>query len=147
MNEPTPSSDAPSSPAPTPVPWLAPFLLLIGSTGFAAAWVLLAWTRDQQCSWMAVLAALDAVLLVRLARMPAGWLRATLAGAATAGSILLANWGIAAAQMGKPMGLLPWESMGKLGPSFAWVLVTQANHPADLAWLWLGLVLAVAASR
>jgi hypothetical protein len=129
------------------VPWLAPFLLLIGSTGFAAAWVLLAWTRDQQCSWMAVLAALDAVLLVRLARMPAGWLRATLAGAATAGSILLANWGIAAAQMGKPMGLLPWESMGKLGPSFAWVLVTQANHPADLAWLWLGLVLAVAASR
>ena len=147
MNEPPLSPHVPSSPAPASVPWLAPFLLLIGSTGFAAAWVLLAWTRDQQCSWMAVLAALDAVLLVRLARMPAGWLRATLAGAATAGSILLANWGIAAAQMGKPMGLLPWESMGKLGPSFAWVLVTQANHPADVAWLWLGLVLAVAASR
>jgi hypothetical protein len=126
---------------------LAAILLLIGSTGFAAAWILLAWARDQQCSWMAVLAAVDAVLLVRLARMPAGWLRATLAGAATAVSILLANWGIAAAQMGKPMGLLPWESMGKLGPSFAWVLVTQANHPADLAWLWLGLVLAVVASR
>jgi hypothetical protein len=147
MNEPTSSSRAPSPPAPAPVPWLAPVLLLIGSTGFAAAWILLAWSRDQQCSWMAVLAALDAVLLVRLARMPAGWLRATLAGAATAGSILLANWGIAAAQMGKPMGLLPWESMGKLGPSFAWVLATQANHPADLAWLWLGLVLAVVASR
>jgi hypothetical protein len=129
------------------VPWLAPVLLLIGSTGFAAAWVLLAWSRDQQCSWMAVLAALDAVLLVRLARMPAGWLRASLACAATAVAILLANWGIAAAQMGKPMGLLPWESMGKLGPSFAWVLATQANQPADLAWLWLGLVLAVVASR
>jgi len=146
MNEPAPSPHAPPAPAPT-VPWLAAILLLIGSMGFAAAWILLAWARDQQCSWMAVLAAVDAVLLVRLARMPAGWLRATLAGAATAVSILLANWGIAAAQMGKPMGLLPWESMGKLGPSFAWVLVTQANHPADLAWLWLGLVLAVVASR
>jgi hypothetical protein len=142
MNE-----SASSTPAPATVPWLAPVLLLIGSTGFAAAWVLLAWTRDQQCSWMAVLGALDAVLLVRLARMPAGWLRACFAGVATALTIALANWGIAAAQMGKPMGLLPWESMGKLGPTLAWVLVSHANRPADLAWLWVALVLAVMASR
>lgn len=141
MNEP---AAAPTAPA---VPWLAPLLLLIGSTGFAAAWVLLAWTRDRQCSWMAILAAFDAVLLVRLARMPAGWLRASFAGAATALTIALANWGIAAAQMGKPMGLLPWESMGKLGPNLAWVLVHQANGPADLAWLWIGLVVAVVAAR
>jgi len=136
-----------ASSAPATVPWLAPILLLIGSTGFAAAWVLLAWTRDQQCSWMAVLGALDAVLLVRLARMPAGWLRAGFAGVATALTIAFANWGIAAAQMGKPMGLLPWESMGKLGPTLAWVLVSHANRPADLAWLWVALVLAVMASR
>jgi hypothetical protein len=136
-----------SRPAPAVVPWLAFLLLLIGTTGFAAAWVLLASWRDQQCSWMAVLAALDAVLLVRLARMPGGWLRATCAGLATAFAIALANWGIAAAQMGKPMGLLPWESMGKLGPVLAWVLVSHANGPGDLAWLWVALVLAVFASR
>ena len=134
----------PTSPS---VPWLALFLLLIGTTGFAAAWVLLASWRDQQCSWMAVLAALDAVLLVRLARMPTGWLRAAFGGLATALAIAWANWGIAAAQMGKPMGLLPWESMGKLGPALAWVLMRHANTPADLAWLWLALVLAVLASR
>jgi hypothetical protein len=136
-----------SPPAPAAVPWLALILLLIGTTGFAAAWVLLASWRDQQCSWMAVLAALDAVLLLRLARMPAGWLRATFAGGATALSIVLANWGIAAAQMGKPMGLLPWESMGKLGPALAWVLMSHANTPTDLAWLWVALVIAVFASR
>ncbi|NUS38982.1 MAG: hypothetical protein HOQ02_08165 [Lysobacter sp.] len=142
MNEsvPTPSAPAPSA-------WLAAFLLLIGSTGFAAAWVLMAWTRDRQCSWMAVLAAIDAILLVRLARVPAGWPRAALAVLATAASIAFANWGIAAAQMGKPMGLLPWESMGKLGPSFAWVLATLANRPADLAWLWIALVVALLAGR
>lgn len=129
------------------VPWLALVLLLIGTTGFAAAWILLASWRDQQCSWMAVLAAVDAVLLLRLARMPGGWVRAAFGGMATALAIALANWGIAAAQMGKPMGLLPWESMGKLGPTLAWVLVSQANTPADLAWLWVALVLAVLASR
>jgi hypothetical protein len=141
------NDSASSAPAPAPVPWLATVLLLIGTTGFAAAWVLLASWRDQQCSWMAVLAAFDAVLLLRLARMPGGWLRATFAGVATATAIGLANWGIAAAQMGKPMGLLPWESMGKLGPTLAWVLVSHANQPVDLAWLWVALVLAIAAGR
>lgn len=136
-----------SSPAHAAIPWLALALLLIGTTGFAAAWVLLASWRDQQCSWMAVLGALDAVLLVRLSRMPSGWLRGAFGGAATALTIALANWGIVAAQMGKPMGLLPWESMTKLGPTLAWVLASHANRPADLAWLWIALVLGVVASR
>src|SRR3546814_992417 len=57
-----------------------------------------------------VFAAIDAVLLLRLARMPAGGLRMLAAVAATSLSIVLANWGIAAAQIGKLMGLLPWES-------------------------------------
>jgi hypothetical protein len=127
--------------------WLAPALLLLGSVGFAAAWVLLAFARNRQCSWMAVLAACDAAVLVRLARMPPGWRRASLAVASTAITIVLANWGIAAAQMGQVMGLLPWESMTRLGPSLAWTLVSMANPPIDLLWLWMGLVLAVATSR
>ena len=134
-------------PAPRPAAWFAPALLLLGSFGFAAAWVLLAFARDRQCSWMAVLAAVDAVLLLRLARVPAGWKRSASAVAATALSIALANWGIAAAQIGKVMGLLPWESLAKLGLSYAWTLATLANRPADLAWLLAALLLAAIAAR
>jgi hypothetical protein len=130
-----------------PSPWLAPTLAALGSLGFAAAWVLLAFAYNRQCSWMAVLAACDAAVLVRLARMPSGWRRASVAVASTAITILLANRGIAAAQMGQVMGLLPWESMIRLGPSLAWTLASLANPPVDLLWLWAALVLAVVISR
>ena len=133
--------------APQPARWLAPFFVLIGSFGFAAAWVLLAFARDTQCSWMAVFAAVDAVLLLRLARMPPGWQRSVFAVTATALAIVLANWGIAAAQIGKVMGLLPWESLVKLGPAYAWTLASLANGPADIAWLLAALVFAAIAAR
>lgn len=122
-------------------------LVTLGSAGFAAAWVLLAYTRNQQSSWMAVLAALDAVLLLRMARMPASWLRAMLAVAATMASIVLANWGIAAAQIGKMMGLLPWQAMAKQGLDYSWTLATLANGPVDLAWLAAALLVALIAGR
>ena len=127
--------------------WFAAALLAVGSFGFAAAWVLLAFARDRQCSWMSLLAAVDAALLLRLSRTPAGWPRAGLAVAATMATILLANWGIAAAQIGRSMGLLPWESMTRLGPFYAWTLANLANPPADLLWLAAALVLAAVTSR
>jgi hypothetical protein len=126
---------------------LAPALVALGSCGFAAAWILLAFARDRQCSWMAVFAAIDAVLLLRLVRMPAGAWRMFAAVLATSLSIVLANWGIAATQIGKLMGLLPWESAFKLGPQYAWTLAGLANKPADLAWLAAALLLAAIASR
>jgi hypothetical protein len=134
-------------PAPPPARWLAPLFALLGSFGFAAAWVLLAFARNTQCSWMAVFAAIDAVLLLRLARMPPGWSRSALAVAATALAIALANWGIAAAQIGKVLGLLPWESLAKLGLSYAWTLASLANKPADFVWLAAALLFAAIAAR
>jgi hypothetical protein len=136
-----------NDPVPRPARWLAPAFALLGSFGFAAAWVLLAFARDTQCSWMAVFAAIDAVLLLRLARMAPGWARSALAVAATALAIVLANWGIAAAQIGKVMGLLPWESLLKLGPNYAWTLASLANKPMDIAWLLAALVFAAIAAR
>ena len=127
--------------------WIAPALLLIGSAGFAAAWILVAFARDRQCSWMAVFAAVDAVVLLRIARMRGGTSRMALAVAATAVTIALANWGIAAAQIGRSVGLLPWESMMKLGPFYAWTLINLANLPADLLWLGASLVVAAVAAR
>jgi hypothetical protein len=126
---------------------LAILLLLAGCFGFAAAWVLVAFARDRQCSWMALLAALDAVFLLRLARMPAGATRSLLAVGGTLLTIVLANWGIAAAQIGRSMGLLQWESLGKLGPFYAWTLANLANPPVDLLWLAASVVLAAIAAR
>ena len=51
--------------------WLAPALLALGSLGCAAAWILIALSTGRLCAWMALLAALDAAVLLRLARMPA----------------------------------------------------------------------------
>ncbi len=127
--------------------WLAPALLVLGSLGCAAAWILLALASDRQCSWMALLAALDAALLLRLARMPAGRARMLLAMLGTGATVAVANWGIAAGQIGRAMGLPPWESALKLGSGYAWTLAGLANTPADLAWVGAGLLLAALAAR
>ncbi|WP_143703867.1 MULTISPECIES: hypothetical protein [Luteimonas] len=126
---------------------LAIALLLLGSAGIAAAWVLLADARDSQVSWMAVIAALDAAWLLRLARVHPGPLRAAIGTAATALAIVLAGFGIVAAQLARPMGMLPWESVLKLGPHHAWTLASMANSATDIAWLCAGLVIAAVLSR
>ncbi|MEP6634661.1 MAG: hypothetical protein ABJA62_10690, partial [Luteimonas sp.] len=90
-----------SEPAPRASRWFAWLLLSLGSAGVAAAWILLAFAHDRQSSWMAVIAAVDAAAMLRLARVPSGWARAGYGLLATAAAIALANWGIAAAQIGR----------------------------------------------
>ncbi len=126
-----------------PHPFALP-LLALGVAGFAALWVLatLALQRGQ-CAWLAPLAALDMLVLLRIARWPAGVARAAWALLATAAVILLANFGIAAAEMGRNMGLMPWASALKLGPNHAAILLQLANGPAE--WAWYALALAGAA--
>lgn len=134
MDHPTPKA--------RPGPGLAIVMLLIGSAGFAALWVLLALYTDRQLGWMALPGAVDAVLLLRLGGMRRSWLRAACAVAATAMIIVLANWGIAGGQIGAAMGLLPWESLQKLGLGYAWSLAQLANGGIELAWAAAALVLA-----
>lgn len=129
------------------MPLLALFLLLVGSAGIAATWVLATRFGGGQLSWFAVLAALDAALMLRLGGMRGGWKRAALAVLGTALAIALANWGIVATQMGLPMGLLPWESIARLGPDFVWMLTMLVNGPVDFAWWGAALVVAAVASR
>jgi len=128
-------------------PILALTLLLLGSIGIAATWIMIAYAGDGQASWVALLAAVDAALLLRLGRMRPGWQRSGWAVAGTVLAIVLANWGVVAAQMGKPMGLLPWQSMFRLGADFVWTLVQLANGPVDIACWTLALVVAVITSR
>lgn len=128
-------------------PLLAVGLLLLASLGVAAAWVLVAMALDSQASWMALVAAADAALVVRLARLRPGAVRALCGMLATLLAILAANWGIVAAWLGRNLGLLPWESMLKLGPEFGWLLMRLGNGGADLAWLAAALLVAAFASR
>lgn len=128
-------------------PVFATGLLLLASLGIAAAWVLLALALGRQCSWMALVAAADAALVVRLARLRPGGRRALWGVLATVLAIGAANWGLVAAWLGRNLGLLPWESMLKLGPEFGWLLMRLSNGPADLAWLAAGVVVAAVASR
>ena len=125
--------------------WFALPLLLLGLLGFVSAWVLLALLLARQCAWLAPLAALDMVLLLAIGRWPAGAGRAGLAVAGTALAIVLANFGIAAGELGQSFGMRPWESATMLGANHAWTLLQMANTPLDLAFYASGLLVALVA--
>lgn len=123
-------------------PLIRLLLPLLGCLGFAAAWVLLARLLQSQASWLAPLAALDVVLMLHLGRVRPGWPRTILAMASTLAIIALANWGIAATEIGRLLGLLPWESGLRLGPDYARELIQLATSRLDLIWYASGVVLA-----
>jgi hypothetical protein len=140
----TPPSSVPAGQARR---WLWLPLLLLGCLTITVAWMLLALSTGRQNGWFAVVAALDAALMLRMGGMARGGLRALTAATATALVIAAANWGIASAYIGGPMGLTPWESILKMGPHYAWTLAGLANSTADLVWMGVALVVAAVASR
>ena len=127
--------------------WLAPALLLLATLGCAAAWILVALAAGRQSSWMAVVAAIDTAVLLRVARAPSGLPRAVAGVAATLATIALANWGIAASEIGRSVGMLPWDAAVRLGPDYAWTLAVLANGAADRLWLATAIVVAAIGSR
>lgn len=118
------------------------FMLVIGCLGAAAAWVLLALYGNGQKGWMAVVAALDAAWMLRLGGLRPGWSRSALAVVGTLTVVALANWGIAALQIGLPMGLDLWESLSKPGFGYIWLLAGLANGTFDKACIAVAVVLA-----
>ncbi|WP_427852686.1 hypothetical protein [Stenotrophomonas acidaminiphila] len=125
-----------------PQHWLWPLLLLLGSATLAIAWLMVALATGSQAGWMAVAAAAEAAWMLRLGTLAAGRTRIALAMLATLLIALAANWGIAAAYIGGPMGLAPWESALRLGPHLAWTLIGLANGTAEILWLLAGLAVA-----
>lgn len=117
-------------------------MLVIGCLGAAAAWVLLALYGNGQKGWMAVVAALDAAWMLRLGGLRPGWSRSGLAVLGTLVAIALANWGIAALQIGLPMGLDLWESLSKPGLGYVWLLAGLANSAFDRTCIAVAVVLA-----
>ncbi len=133
----------PPTPRDTPsARWIAPVMLLLGSTCFVLVWTLLAIYLDSQSTWMAVVGAIDSALLLRLGGMRPGIRRAALAVGATSGIILIFNWVMVATQIGMVMGLNPLDSALKLGMHHAQILACLANGGADLTWMAVALLVA-----
>ena len=126
-----------------PSRWLVPLMLLLGGAGVVLVWVTLALYLQRQSGWMALLAALDVIVVLRLAGMPAGAPRAALALVATAVICGMSLWGIVATQLGFALGLTPWDSALKLGLHHGWTLLMLAMTPLD--WIALALAPPVAA--
>ncbi|GAB6196739.1 hypothetical protein [Lysobacter xanthus] len=129
--------------APSSRPWLAWLLLPLVVAGFAALWTLAALYSERQCSFLAVVGAVDVLWVLGLARRLRPGPRAAVATVSTLVLAALANWAIIAIHVGVPLGNGPAEAMGKLGAHHAWTLAGIANDWRD--GVWLAIALAVAA--
>lgn len=139
---------APSSVSAGWLSWTYRLVLLLGAcAGFAAIWVILAWSQGSQCGWMALLGALDVVWILRLSGWPPGGSRRLASVAGTALIVVLANWWIIAVHMGEMMGFDPLDSAMRLGLQHAWLLAKLANSAFDLAMIGVALVLAAILAR
>lgn len=127
--------------------WLSWLLLALGAAGFAALWIMLGLFNGRANGWMAVLAALDMALLLRLGHWPGGASRALAAVVATTLVVVVANWVVIAGQLGRMLGLGPWESSVRLGADHAWTLARLLNSGADEAWIAVALVVALVTAR
>ncbi len=121
---------------------LPAFALAAGVLGVAALWLAATRVVGGSTGWMALVAAVDLALMLRLAAMPPGRARALAAVAGTVLAIALAYWMLAAAEMGRWLGLQPWESATRLGPVLAWELVRHGHGLWDAALALASLPLA-----
>jgi hypothetical protein len=89
---------------------IALFAGIAAIAGVAAIWAGIAAITMGQTAWMAIVAALDAALLMRLAGWPGGRSRAALA---------LANALVATAQIGRAMGMRPYDALPAMSVELA----------------------------
>ncbi|MBD9469799.1 hypothetical protein [Pseudoxanthomonas sp. PXM01] len=124
------------SPAPRRIPrWLLPVMLVVASACVLVIWVSLALYLQRQTGWMALLVALDVVLVLRLGGMAAGTRRAVLAAGVTVAISAMALWTVPATQLGFALGLSPWESALRLGAHHGWTLISLTTTPLDVVAL------------
>jgi hypothetical protein len=126
------------------VGWLLPIAAtLAGAAGVCAAWVAVAALSGSNGSWIALVAALDIALMLRLTHAPAGRLRNAVALLATLGTIAASQWLLAAARVGALVGLEPLASASRLGPALGWQVVQLSLDRVDWVLLLAALPLSV----
>ncbi|MGY0506006.1 hypothetical protein [Luteimonas sp. e5] len=117
-------------------------LPLLGALGFAALWALFGLFRGHLPTWPALLAALDLLLMVRLARLPRGAMRGAVAMLGVLLCIVLAHWLYLGVLVGSLLGMPPLLGVSLMRPGFAWTLFTLLGNAADLAALLAALAIA-----
>ncbi|AXK72579.1 hypothetical protein DWG18_10035 [Lysobacter sp. TY2-98] len=122
--------------------WLVCFLLPLVIAGFAALWVLASLYSERQCSFMAIVGAVDVLWVLGLAPALRPGVRAVTALLSTTALIVLANWSIIAINIGVPLGSGTIEALGKLGAHHAWTVAGIANDWRDAVWVVLALCVA-----
>jgi hypothetical protein len=98
---------------------IALFAGIAAIAGVAAIWAGIAAITMGQTAWMAIVAALDAALLMRLAGWPGGRSRAALALGITALTIVFANALVATALIGRAMGMRPYDALPAMSVELA----------------------------
>ncbi len=115
--------------------------------GVAAIWSGLTVMLRDPCGWVAVLAALDAALLLRLASFPPGRERALFALAITWATVVAGAYLFASASVGLLLGMMPSESIWKMSASLAYLYVQANTGWVELGWLAVATVVAWFSSR
>lgn len=139
------ASTSPPLTAPRLAGWM--LVLTLAVFGVAALWTMLGLVTNRQSGWVAIVAALDVVLLARLMRGPRGPLGMALAVGATLATIAVANWSLSAAQMGRGFGYSMTESLDRMGGDLGWTLVNLANGPMDCVFYTVALAIAAWGTR
>lgn len=122
--------------------WLPWMLVPLAVVGFVALWLLAAFHSGRQCSWMAIVGAVDVLWVLGYLRAASPVRRAVVATFATASMILATNWILAATYSGTQVGLSPWEASIRLGAGHALTLAGIANDWRDGVWLLVALAVA-----
>jgi hypothetical protein len=120
---------------------------LAAVAGVAAIWSGLTVLRGDPCGWMAIVAALDAALLLRLASFPPGRERAAFAVAITLATVAAAAFLFATAHVGLLLGMRPSESVWKMSVGLARLYVQANTGWVELAWVAAAVAIAWRSSR
>lgn len=99
---------------------VAGFTALVAVAGIAAIWAGVSLALRGPCGWMALVAAIDAALLLRLAGLAAGRYRAGVAVTTTVLSILAGIFVVGSVNIGVGFAILPHQALWLTGPQLAW---------------------------
>lgn len=115
---------------------------LVAAAGLSALWTIFAFATSGLAGWMALIAGLDAALLMRLTGRPSGTTRAAASLVVYLVSVLASVYVVGAARMGSALGMQPWEALDRISPGLVQLYLLSNDAPWD--WLWLGLGLVIA---
>lgn len=128
---------------PAALSWIVPSVALVaGCAGMVGAWVAAGSLSGSSLSWLALVAALDVAMLLRLTQAPASRARILLAVLATGAIVVASQWLLAATRVGVLVGMQTLASAARLGPALGWQVVQLSLDRVDWVWLLASLPLA-----